>query len=181
MLDIQSDEVVGKPANEIIRMATEDNHAIKIENYCFTATNTNHLDSVVFDGFDKKYYVNVKSNIVSPTKDQQECLVTIVDITKERELDKSKDEFISITSHELRTPMTIIKSYLWMLENGKGGKLEDKQKHYVKKAIRGTERMLALINDMLNVSRIEQGRIEIKIEKQDLISEMKSIAEGLKV
>lgn len=180
MLGVQSDDVVGKPANEIIHLATEDNNPIKVENYCFTATNTNHLDTVVFKGNKKSYYVNIKSNIVSPTKDKQECLVTIVDITKEIELDKSKDEFISITSHELRTPMTIIKSYLWMLENGKGGDLNDKQEHYIKKAISGTERMLALINDMLNVSRIEQGRVDLKIEKQDLLTEIKSIEEDLK-
>lgn len=73
-----------------------------------------------------------------------------------RHLDKLKDEFISVTSHELRTPMTVIKSYLWLLDNDKGGVVNEKQRAYIQKAITGTERMLKLINDMLDVSKIEQ-------------------------
>ena len=89
----------------------------------------------------------------------------MIDITKEKELEKTKDDFISITSHELRTPMTIIKSYLWMLASEKGGSINDKQKDYIKKAANGTERMLNLINDMLNISKLEHGKMEMKIEK----------------
>jgi signal transduction histidine kinase len=84
------------------------------------------------------------------------------------ELDKMKDEFVSITSHELRTPMTAIQGYLWMLRSGRGGKLTDKQSGYLAKAERGSERMVRLINDMLDVSRIEQGRMVLKREEFDI-------------
>lgn len=83
-------------------------------------------------------------------------------------LDNAKDEFISITSHELKTPMSIVKSYLWMLDQEKGGKLNPKQKEYVQRAQSGTDRMLDLINNMLNVSRIEQQKITFKFEKISL-------------
>lgn len=86
---------------------------------------------------------------------------------KLKALDKTKDEFISVASHELRTPMTAIKGYLWMLEN-KGGNLVDKQKNYLKRANNGVTRMLALINDMLDISRIEQGRILLERQATDL-------------
>lgn len=107
-----------------------------------------------------------------------------------RNLDKLKDEFISVTSHELRTPMTVIKSYLWLLENEKGGKLSDKQQTYVQKALKGTERMIALINDMLNISKIEQSSERLPTEKlnvKELIEEavedfrVKAFEKGLRV
>ncbi|MEK7610956.1 MAG: ATP-binding protein [Patescibacteria group bacterium] len=99
---------------------------------------------------------------------------------KLQDLDKMKDDFISITSHELRTPMSSIKGYLWMLEN-KGDALSARQKGYLEKAKRGADRMINLINDMLSVSRIEQGRIELKIVSFDLKDVIKEVAESLKV
>ncbi len=85
-----------------------------------------------------------------------------------QEIDKLKDEFVSVASHELRTPMTAIRSYLWMTLAGKGGKLEDKQKFYLDRAYNSTTRLIKLVNDMLNVSRIESGRISIEVKKVDL-------------
>lgn len=79
-----------------------------------------------------------------------------------KELDQIKDEFISIASHELRTPMTAIKGYLWMLKTGRGGKLSKIQDNYVKEAYDGSERMIGLISDMLDVSRIEQKRLKLE-------------------
>lgn len=77
-------------------------------------------------------------------------------------LDKLKDEFVSIASHELKTPMAIIRNYLWMLEN-KSATLDDaKKKEYMHRTLVSTTRLINLVNDMLNVSRIESGRIEIK-------------------
>ena len=97
-----------------------------------------------------------------------------------KELDKMKDEFISITSHELRTPMTSIQGYLWMLQE-KGGELNEKQKKYAEKAQKGSERMIRLINDMLDVSRIEQGRMELDLEPVDLLAVIREVIEDLAV
>src|SRR3989344_1684623 len=65
-------------------------------------------------------------------------------------IDRLKDEFVSLASHELRTPMTIIKSYLWMLLEKEGGALSDKQKIYISRAYASTQRLIDLVNDMLN-------------------------------
>jgi signal transduction histidine kinase len=96
------------------------------------------------------------------------------------DLDKLKDEFISITSHELRTPMTSIQGYLWMLAE-KGGPLNKKQKGYLQRAQKSTERMINLINDMLSISRIERGKIKFKLQEADLVAIVKNVAEGFKV
>jgi signal transduction histidine kinase len=87
---------------------------------------------------------------------------------KLKELDKLKDEFVSVASHELRTPMTAIKSYLWMALAGRGGELTDKQKYYLDRAFVSADRLIRLVNNMLNVSRIESGRIELELEKLDI-------------
>lgn len=81
-----------------------------------------------------------------------------------QQLDKLKDEFVSLASHELRTPMTAIKSYLWMALAGKGGALPEKLQFYLDRAYKSTDRLIKLVNDMLNVSRIESGRIVLAIK-----------------
>jgi signal transduction histidine kinase len=81
-----------------------------------------------------------------------------------KELDKLKDEFVSIASHELRTPLTAIKSYLWMALAGKGGKLNSKLQNYVERAYRSTNRLIKLVNDMLNISQLESGRMMLNIK-----------------
>ncbi len=85
-----------------------------------------------------------------------------------KELDKLKDEFVSVASHELRTPMTAIKSYLWMALAGKGGSISEKQKFYLERAYSSVDRLIRLVNDMLNVSRIDSGRISIQLEAVNL-------------
>lgn len=87
---------------------------------------------------------------------------------KLKELDQMKDDFVSVASHELRTPMTAIKSYLWMALSGKGGKLTEKQQYYLKRSYTSTDRLIKLVNDMLNISRIESGRLTVAFEKVDL-------------
>jgi|WetSurMetagenome_2_1015567.scaffolds.fasta_scaffold20446_5 signal transduction histidine kinase len=88
-----------------------------------------------------------------------------------QEIDKLKDEFVSLASHELRTPMTVIKSYLWMMLNkDNAGGLSEKQKVYINRAYSSTQRLINLVNDMLNVSRIESGRFTLAIKSFDLAS-----------
>lgn len=79
-----------------------------------------------------------------------------------KELDHLKDDFVSIASHELRTPMTAIKSYAWMALNRPDITLSEKMKKYLSRTLISTDRLINLVNDMLNVSRIESGRIEIR-------------------
>lgn len=89
---------------------------------------------------------------------------------KLKSLDKLKDEFVSLASHELRTPMTAIKSYLWLvLYQKEVGELNDKQKTYLERTYQSTERLIKLVNDMLNVSRIESGRLTISVKPLDIV------------
>lgn len=180
--NLHEDAVLSKNADEIIKLKTDKGVTIRAEEYCFQGNPSKaFMSGVILETFQRDIYVNVKTSVVVRDESQSECVVTMVDITKEKQMDKMKDEFISITSHELRTPITIIKSYLWMLSSGRGGTLTDKQKEYLNKAVSGSERMLALINDTLNVARIEQGRITLKVEEIKLSDFLVEFGDDFKI
>ena len=92
-----------------------------------------------------------------------------------QQLDKLKDDFVSVASHELRTPMTAIRSYAWMALHKSDVPLSDKLEKYLIRVFLSSERLIKLVNDMLNISRIESGRIEISPESVNLISLCKDI------
>jgi len=99
---------------------------------------------------------------------------------KLKQFDKLKDEFVSLASHELRTPMTAIKSYLWLFLEMKDLPLNEKQKTYIERAYQSTDRLISLVNDMLNVSRIESGRLNITIKPFDLNKLLTEVIQELK-
>ena len=83
-------------------------------------------------------------------------------------LDEAKDEFISMASHQLRTPLTSIKGYVSMLMEGDVGKVTPDQKHLLEEAFMSSERMVRLIGDFLNVSRLQTGKFMIDKHPTDL-------------
>lgn len=96
-----------------------------------------------------------------------------------QELDKRKSEFVSIASHELRTPMAAIKSYLWMVLDGRGGTLTEKQHYYLERAYNSVDRLIKLVNDMLNISRIESGRLAIDLASVQMELLVKEVIEEI--
>lgn len=83
-------------------------------------------------------------------------------------LDEAKDEFISMASHQLRTPLTSIKGYISMMMEGDLGKLSAPQEKALKEAFGSSQRMVFLIADFLNVSRIKTGKFVIELKEVDL-------------
>jgi len=80
---------------------------------------------------------------------------------KLKHLDEAKDEFISMASHQLRTPLTSIKGYLSMMLEGDMGEINEKQRELLKSAYTSSQRMVYLISDFLNVSRLKTGKFVI--------------------
>jgi len=83
------------------------------------------------------------------------------DITQEKQIDKAKSEFVSLASHQLKTPLVNINWYSEMLLDEDAGKLKPKQKAYLEKVYASSRRMVELVNALLNVSRIEMGTFSI--------------------
>lgn len=103
------------------------------------------------------------------------CVVVFRDVAREREIDKMKTEFVSVASHQLRTPLTAIKLFIEMLGNEEVGKLNPEQKDYIENVQQSTKRMINLVNDLLNVSRIEMGRLKIEPKPTQLKEFIQSI------
>lgn len=120
--------------------------------------------------------VSMVTNLTALAYKLQNTQTSLVNITQEvykmnaqlHQLDKLKDDFVSIASHELRTPMTAIRSYVWMAINRSDIPLSEKLKKYLSRTLISTERLINLVNDMLNISRIESGRIEVIPQPFDL-------------
>lgn len=110
----------------------------------------------------------------------QGVVVVFRDVTKEHQLEEMKNEFISIASHELRTPMTAIKGMLSMILEGDYGQYPQNLKEPLQDISTSTNRLIDLVNDMLDVSRIEANRIKISLVSFDLSQVIKEVGESLK-
>ncbi len=94
-------------------------------------------------------------------------------------LDASKSEFISIASHQLRTPLTVIKGYVSMILENSFGKISAVQRDSLDKVYQSNERLISLVENLLNLSRIESGRLQFKYETMNLETVVASVVEEL--
>ena len=150
-------------------------HTIKIEKKTFEATVNNRRKN------GNKYFAQVK---ISPVLDKNNNVVFLVaierDITREKEIDRAKSEFVSLASHQLRTPLTTINWYIEMLLGKDSGPLTAQQKKFLNEVYSGSKNLVKLVNALLNVSRIEMGTFGVEPEKTDLIKLEQSVLAELK-
>ncbi len=108
-------------------------------------------------------------------------LFTFQDVTEMAKVDRLKSEFVNTVSHELRTPLTSIIGYLSLLINEKVGKLEPQQKEFLQVVSRNTQRLTNLINDLLDIQRIESGRTPLNLRPVRLDDLIGHVAETFRV
>ncbi|HSX41178.1 MAG TPA: ATP-binding protein [Candidatus Saccharimonadales bacterium] len=108
-------------------------------------------------------------------------IAVISNVQKEREIEAVKSDFISIVSHELRTPLSAIKGFLSMLIKKDFGELSEKQFHFLTRVYQTNQRMINLVEDLLDASYIESGKIRLKVAPlavepliSDVVSELAS-------
>ena len=101
--------------------------------------------------------------------------MVVEDVTHDREVDRAKNEFVILASHQLRTPLTIVKWYVELLKKKLDGKTEDEVPKYLDALGQGAERMTALVRALLNVSRIEMGKLAINPEATNIADLCKQI------
>ncbi|KAA3655773.1 MAG: histidine kinase, partial [Chloroflexi bacterium] len=118
---------------------------------------------------------------LSPVLSDQQYYGTVSifrDITKEVEVDKLKSEFVSTVSHELRTPMTSIKGYADLMLMGAAGEMAEGQVRYLSVIKNNADRLHMLVNDLLNISRIETGKTTLDLRPLDIALVIDQIVEG---
>jgi PAS domain S-box-containing protein len=123
---------------------------------------------------------------VSPIKDSNENIIGAVDVlrdvTKESEIDKEKSEFVSLVSHQLRTPLGLMKWYLEVIMAEKFfKKLPEKVQDYFQEINKNNERLLVLVRDLLSVSKIDEGRVRDDPIMVNLIELLKEVIKEMKV
>jgi len=123
----------------------------------------------------EKAVFEVSSLEVAGRADKIGTLLIVHDITREKMVEKMKTEFVSIAAHQLRTPISAIKWTLRMILDGDLGPISEEQSEFLEKTYKSNERMINLINDLLNVTRIEEGRHLYDIT----IADMEEIVRGL--
>ena len=103
------------------------------------------------------------------------CVVVFRDVTEEMKINKVKTEFVSLASHQLRTPLTSINWYSEALLSNDFGTLNLKQKSYLNEIYKGSKRMVDLVNALLNVSRMELGTFTVEPEPLNIVTLARSV------
>ncbi len=99
------------------------------------------------------------------------------DITREKEIDEMKTEFISTVSHELRTPLTVIREGVMLILDGTLGKATKDQEKFLNIVLTDIDRLKRIIDNLLDVSKIEAGKVGLKRERVDLLQVVKGVSE----
>ncbi|MFA6145959.1 MAG: PAS domain S-box protein [Patescibacteria group bacterium] len=171
-------EAIGQKYDQILKFIYEKDGQVN-DVFIKQAMNTgniqemaNHTQLIRKDG------VKVQvADSASPVRNKEGkiigCVVVFRDVTREREIDQMKSEFVSIASHQLRTPLTGIK---WFSEFLLQSKLSTKNKEYIEQINSSNERMIRLVDDLLNVSHIDTGRkFDIVLDQKDIVPIMKNV------
>jgi PAS domain S-box-containing protein len=123
---------------------------------------------------DRQIFINLTSSAI---KEGSEvglgAIITMSDVSKEKELEEMKIDFVSMAAHELRTPLTAVRGYLSVLLEESGKKLPKEEKDFVDKAFIASSQLAALVENLLSVSRIERGAMKLQIEAVDWSSIVK--------
>lgn len=127
-----------------------------------TISEWNHMELIRPDG--EVRYVDVHAVILEHDPTGIKALMTLHDRSKEMQLEEMKIDFVALAAHELRTPLTSIKGYLDVIKMEMGPKLGAAQRSFLDRSILGADQLMGLVNNLLNVSRIEHGDINYSLE-----------------
>ena len=153
LLGLDAKDIVSRPANEV---------ADRNDLFRFLLNERNNIPfKIVVDG--KENYFS-KEIIEVQQEDSKNTVIVVRNITSFKELDVAKTNFIATVSHELKTPLASSDFSLKLLEDGRNGKLTKDQKDLVHQLKQDNQRMLRILSELLNMSQVEAGKIQLEIK-----------------
>ncbi|MCL4262975.1 MAG: GAF domain-containing protein [Anaerolineae bacterium] len=170
ILAIPRQQLIGKPVNQLLGVYGQfgDTWMSTINDW---AKNSDQIPQGIYLADQLAIEEKYVSIHLSPVLSESNFFGTVSifrDITKDVEVDRLKSEFVSTVSHELRTPMTSIKGYADLMLMGAAGQLTDPQIRYLKVIKSNADRLHDLVNDLLNISRIETGKTTLDLRPLDI-------------
>jgi signal transduction histidine kinase len=152
----------GKSFNDVFTLS-KNNKPFELD-----PNSTKVYKEIVFVSPNKRlHYLDIFANRIEDDPDDIKSIITLRDQTDERDLEMMKLDFVSMAAHELRTPITAIRGYLGLLSGDDESSLSDSSKQSVERAQSSTNQLVGLINNLLNVSKIEGGSLDLGYEKVD--------------
>ena len=167
LVNPKAEEIFGVK-NEKLRgldLSKEENSRLKTV-YEIVTFDSSKGRQFIFEMNGEKIFLEISTASVSYTGEKKFVKI-LRDQTRFMELQRIKSEFISVAAHQLRTPLSAIKWALKILLDGESGDLEPSQKGFVEKAYISNDRMIELVSDLLDVSRIEEGRFGYEFKEAD--------------
>ena len=163
---LTGDTLIGRPFVDVLPFKDELGNEIPADQRPILLAKTLKKPvtrQVSFSSPDKKqtWYYELKANPILINGQDYSVICIYHDITREKQIEKAKTEFVTLASHQLRTPLSIISWYLEIINAEELNKLSDKQKGYIREISNSNERMKVLVNSLLNLSRLEMGRFLI--------------------
>lgn len=186
LLGWKMNDMLGRSWLDVVKPSDEEGKALPLERTpLYVALQTGkhvHERSLLYQRFDEsRLPVSVTAAAVLLRGQVVGAVLVFRDITEERAIDRAKTEFVSLASHQLRTPLTAINWYIEMLlQQGHGGQtLSESQRRDLSRVAIRSRRMIEVVNDLLNVSRLETGRLAIHPQPTDLPALIRGVLEEL--
>lgn len=180
ILSMPAETVIGQPIERVLRLFQEEGAVLQTRAFeeAYAGRTMAFGERLRLSRADGSH-VPV-SGSVAPYLDEENRTTGVVaafrDVTVEREIDRQKSDFISIASHQLRTPLSALRWFLDLLLAGDAGSLKPTQKEYLGDMSVSVARMIKLVGDLLNISRIESGRTKPNPERIETRAFVESVA-----
>lgn len=185
LLGWEKDDALGLDYRSVIKLGTVKGKeladtASPIQQVLITNKPVINNDIVLTTRSSKKVFISLVVSPVSNGKGPAAGAIAVFrDITREKEQERAKAEFISTASHEMRTPVAAIEGYLSLALNPATATIDDKAHSYLLKAHESTQHLGRLFQDLLTVSRAEDGRLATKPSVIDVVAFAREITESL--
>lgn len=174
-------DVLGKPISQVIAI---HEGVTQLPPEVFSPVSSSDFEGIVYkkEGLTltglngKKTSINLLAGQIKEGRNANlGCILTLYDISKEKELEEMKLDFVSLAVHELRTPLTSIKNYLYIFLRDYGATLNSTQNTLLTRVNISSQKLSSLVENLLNVTRIERGAVSLDLQQIDWTENVKGV------